>query len=81
VADAARAAGARCLSLYTVRETGNVGIFERLGFKVIKEEEDLYDESDRYSALTEVYMEKKLERENQIASSKTPRNDGQEGRV
>ena len=52
--------GVRCVSLYAVKETGNVTIFERLGFKVIREEEDQYIESDKYDKLIDVYMEKVL---------------------
>jgi GNAT superfamily N-acetyltransferase len=53
----ARAAGAQRLSLYTIRETGNVEVFERLGFRVVDERVDPYTESDRHVRLLEAYME------------------------
>lgn len=44
------------LKLHTVKETGNVDIFRRLGFTVVAErEEDLF-ESDRFDKLTEVEL-------------------------
>lgn len=48
----------RRLSLYTIRETGNVLIFERLCFRVVVEKPDELSESDGYGQLTEVYMER-----------------------
>lgn len=45
--------------LHTVRETGNVEVFQRLGFSIIAEQEDLFSESDVYSRLTDVEMEKR----------------------
>jgi predicted N-acetyltransferase YhbS len=48
------------LSLNTVRETGNVEIFERLGFRVRREGNDGTFESDRYATLTDVSMERDL---------------------
>jgi ribosomal protein S18 acetylase RimI-like enzyme len=48
------------LSLYTVRETGNVAIFERLGFRIRREANDATFESDRFATLTEVSMERGL---------------------
>jgi ribosomal protein S18 acetylase RimI-like enzyme len=58
LATIATRAGARKLSLYTIRETGNVEVFERLGFTVIAETPagDLVGES--HERLTEVYMER-----------------------
>jgi len=53
----ARADGAGSLSLFTVRETGNVAVFEGLGFKVISECEAVDLESVSGAALTEAYME------------------------
>jgi ribosomal protein S18 acetylase RimI-like enzyme len=51
----------RCshLTLRTVRETGNVAVFERLGFAIDSEGRTTLFESDRYSALTEVVMSKR----------------------
>jgi N-acetylglutamate synthase-like GNAT family acetyltransferase len=58
----ARAAGQRALSLYTIKQTGNVAIFSRLGFAALRETpddpeifENLTDE-----ALVDVYMERPL---------------------
>ena len=44
------------LKLHTVRETGNVNIFKRLGFTVVAEREDDLFESDRFEKLTDVEM-------------------------
>lgn len=60
--DIGRREGVRWLCLNTVKETGNVVIFERLGFEVISEGEDHKSESDRYERLTDVYMEMPIER-------------------
>jgi GNAT superfamily N-acetyltransferase len=46
------------LSLYTIRETGNVPIFERLGFRAVAEKPDELAESDTHDQLIEVYMER-----------------------
>jgi ribosomal protein S18 acetylase RimI-like enzyme len=56
----ARTAAVEKLSLYTVKEMGNVPIFEKLGFQVISEKRDEWSESDIYSELTEVYMERQV---------------------
>jgi ribosomal protein S18 acetylase RimI-like enzyme len=50
--------GVSRLSLFTVKETGNVPIFERLGFSVVSERPDTLAESDVYDQLTDVYMER-----------------------
>lgn len=48
----------RALSLYTIRETGNVDIFERLGFSVIHEESATWALRPTGAGdLTDVYME------------------------
>jgi ribosomal protein S18 acetylase RimI-like enzyme len=60
LANIARQVGASKLSLYTVRETGNVSVFEKLGFGVIREEPAQQFESDRFDVLNEVFMEKIL---------------------
>ncbi|HTL32777.1 MAG TPA: GNAT family N-acetyltransferase [Kofleriaceae bacterium] len=54
VDELAKLAGTRPLSLNTVRETGNVAVFERLGFSTVREEvtHDLVGES----VLHDVYM-------------------------
>ena len=48
------------LSLFTIRETGNVPIFERLGFAVVREELATEYVSDAHAQLHEVYMERPL---------------------
>ena len=53
----AMSAGSRCIALYTVKETGNVDIFEGMGFQVIEENKTDFFESDACNDLTEVYME------------------------
>jgi GNAT superfamily N-acetyltransferase len=60
LAGTARDLGTTHLSLYTIRETGNVPIFERMGFAVVREEAAAWAESDRFDALTDVYMERML---------------------
>lgn len=54
----ATAAGANRLSLYTIRETGNVDVFTRLGFKPMREGLGLDYVSEQ--PLHEVYMERML---------------------
>ena len=54
----ATAAGANRLSLYTIRETGNVDVFARLGFTVVGEGPGLDYVSEQ--PLHEVYMERML---------------------
>ncbi|MCZ6837171.1 MAG: GNAT family N-acetyltransferase [Planctomycetota bacterium] len=53
--------GARCLSLHTVKETGNVMIFRKMGFDSISEGPDAYSESKDFECLTDIYMEKSCE--------------------
>ena len=60
--DVGRQSEARCLSVNTVKETGNVQIFRRLGFEVIFEAADQRSASDIYEQLTDVYMEMQIER-------------------
>lgn len=55
--DVGERAGAEALFPHTVKETGNVGIFEHLGFSVVSEEPDRFSESDAYTSLTDVRME------------------------
>ena len=57
IATLAASAGSRCVALYTVKETGNVDIFERMGFRVVQENETDFFESEACDVLTEVYME------------------------
>jgi len=51
---------AYCLHLFTVKQTGNVEVFSRLGFRVIAERKDEFSESDTHHTLTDVEMEKQL---------------------
>ena len=50
----ARSSGVPCLLVHTVKETGNVPIFERMGFRVTAESEDAYSENDSGAPLTDV---------------------------
>jgi ribosomal protein S18 acetylase RimI-like enzyme len=51
--------GLKKLSLYTIKETGNVMIFEKMGFSVVREEVDVsWAQSDMFERLTETYMER-----------------------
>lgn len=52
--------GAARLSLFTIRETGNVHVFEHLGFDVIREAAASDLESVSGQPLTEVYMERHI---------------------
>lgn len=63
VAGLARQAGKRALSLNAVRQTGNVPIFSRLGFRVIREQvdEDPLVENLTDEDLIDVYMERSLD--------------------
>ena len=60
VADVARKQGYRLLVTRTVKETGNVPVFEKLGFRVLSERPDEYSESDKYPALSEVDLQMKI---------------------
>ena len=55
-----RNCGCTAVILHTVRETGNVDVFQRLGFLVESEELTTLFESDRFSALSEVVMRKDI---------------------
>ncbi len=44
------------VTLYTIRETGNVDVFIKFGFKVIIDEITDDFVSEKYDALHEVYM-------------------------
>jgi ribosomal protein S18 acetylase RimI-like enzyme len=55
-----RKLGAARLCLHTVRETGNVLIFERLGFIVVSEQLDDSCESVAGKTVTDVYMERPI---------------------
>ena len=60
LAEIGQRAGARTLSTYTVTQTGNCKIFERMGFRVISEEPSLFFESDRFDTVTEAYLERQI---------------------
>jgi len=56
----ARERGARRLTLATMRETGNVPLFERLGFQVVEEHETETVQGAAGTALREAFMERLL---------------------
>ena len=58
LSDLASDAQLRALSLYTIRQTGNVPMFERLGFHFVREESADWAASACGEDLSEVYMEK-----------------------
>jgi len=58
LAGVARNRGCRALALYTVTKTGNVAIFQRLGFAVVSEQPDAYSISVDGEPLTAAYMER-----------------------
>lgn len=51
----------RAVSLYTIKQTDNVVIFERLGFLMVSESIDTLSESVTGDVLTEVFMELTVE--------------------
>jgi len=53
--------GVSQLLAHTVRQTGNVPIFEKLGFEVVSESEDEYSESTTHDMLTDVEMRNSLD--------------------
>lgn len=57
--DAGEKLGAIQLRAYTIQETGNVAIFERLGFTVCAKAPATWCSSDRFPTLTEVTMTRK----------------------
>ncbi len=60
IIDIAHKQGLSYLSTSTVKETGNIPIFKKLGFEVISESPDEYSESDKYSSLTDVDLKLKI---------------------
>lgn len=60
MAERARAAGCPAVRLFTVRETGNVPVFEKLGFAVIGETDDGFLEGVNGAKVHEVEMERRL---------------------
>ncbi|MDA2935392.1 GNAT family N-acetyltransferase [Acidobacteria bacterium AH-259-D05] len=60
VSDTARSLGHKTVLTRAIKETGNVEIFERLGFRVVGEETAKWCFSDRYSVLHDVYLERQV---------------------
>lgn len=58
VVHVAHSMGLSTISLFTVRETGNVELFEHLGLRVVSEQVATWCKSDRYAHLHEVRMER-----------------------
>jgi hypothetical protein len=48
------------MTLHTVRETGNIAVFERLGFVVESEGPSSLFESETFPGLSEAFMKKDL---------------------
>lgn len=53
-----QAKGASHIALNTTKETGNVEIYQKIGFQAISEKEAVLFESHLFDKLTDVYMEK-----------------------
>ena len=70
--DLARSLGASRLSLYTVVETGNVIIFERLGFRVVSTESGCGLEAVAAATVTEVYMEMPIHLKSSLVTASAP---------
>ncbi len=60
LAEIGKQAGAKALSTYTVTQTGNCAIFEKMGFRVIYEEPSELFESDQFDTITETYLERPI---------------------
>jgi len=58
--DIARGQEPNMITLYTIRETGNVLLFERLGFHVVGEAIACWCESDLFDVLHEIQMERSI---------------------
>ena len=54
--------GVTRLRLHTVKQTGNITVFRRIGFRVVSERPDLMSVSEIYPELTIVEMERSLDR-------------------
>jgi GNAT superfamily N-acetyltransferase len=61
VAEEARRRGLGRVTLYTVKQTGNVGVFERLGFWVVREEADATVALVGGGVAVDVLMERRVE--------------------
>lgn len=62
IAARAPSLGHRVIVLDTIKETGNVSIFEKLGFRAVGESVTALFESDAFAVLHEVRMERSVER-------------------
>lgn len=60
-----RDCGCAAVILHTVRQTGNVSVFQRLGFLVESEEPTTLFTSDHFLALSEVVMRKRITQQDQ----------------
>jgi predicted N-acetyltransferase YhbS len=60
LASVAKGKGCGTLALYTITKTGNVAIFERLGFHVISEQPDAYSISVDGEPLREACMQRRI---------------------
>ncbi len=58
MASIARGEARTTITLYTIKETGNVKFFERLGFCTVSEEIASWCESDQFETLHETRMER-----------------------
>ena len=56
----ARHRGLRAVSAYAIKETGNVALFERLGFAVVSEEVTATATTPAGEPVTEVYLERRV---------------------
>jgi len=55
-----KAKNVNILKLHTIKETGNVEVFRRLGFIVAAERKDVLMESNKFEELTDVEMFRQL---------------------
>lgn len=60
VAQTARSLGVGTIAARTVKETANVAVFERLGFRVVAEELATWCVSDEYPTLHDVLLERQV---------------------
>jgi GNAT superfamily N-acetyltransferase len=61
LAELASAAACWTMSLYTIAQTGNVAVFERLGFRTVTEEPAIWAVSPGGEELIEVLMERPID--------------------
>ena len=60
LAEIGRQSGVRAISLHTIKQTGNVELFSRLGFSAVRESPGQWAESVSGEELVDVYMERNL---------------------